>query len=113
MFCPECGSNNPDDADFCSSCGNSLNNAPQPTPESPEPVARIVDLDPTQTKVSSGLKWGVLAASLLVPLIGIIMGVFYMLKGENEDKQAVGRLWLFASIGISFFYFLIGSGEFG
>ncbi len=111
MFCPECGSENPDDARFCGACGKTLNDAQQPAPDSPEPVAQIVDLDSTQPAVSAGLKWGILAASLLVPLIGVIMGIFYMLKGENEDKKSVGRLWLFASIGIGFFYFLLsGSG---
>lgn len=112
MFCPECGSHNPDDADFCGSCGNNLNDTPQPTPDSPKPVTRMVDVDPTQMTVSAGLKWGVLAASLLVPLIGVIMGLLYMVKGDNEHKHSVGRLWMFASVGIGFFYFLIGNGEF-
>jgi len=112
MFCPKCGSENPDDARFCGNCGEAFTNAQRPVPDAPEPAARIVDLDSTQPAVSAALKWGILAASLLVPLIGIVMGALYMLKGENEDKKAVGRLWLFASIGIGFFYFLLGSSGF-
>ena len=30
MICNKCGTQNPDDADFCTNCGNSLKPAPQP-----------------------------------------------------------------------------------
>ena len=52
-----------------------------------------------------------MAASLLIPLIGIVMGLYYMAKGDSEAKKGVGRLWLYVGIGIVVFYMAI-SGEF-
>jgi uncharacterized RDD family membrane protein YckC len=33
MYCSKCGTQNPDDADFCTKCGNNLKPAPQPLTE--------------------------------------------------------------------------------
>lgn len=106
MFCPACGTENPDDARFCGSCGKSLQVGPKPS----EPPAKVVDLSGQEETVSDGLKYGVMAASLLIPFIGIGMGIYYLVKGESESKKAVGRLWLYVGIGIVVLYMAI-SGE--
>ena len=112
MFCPDCGSENPDDARFCGGCGQAFGKLEnRVVGESQEPM-RVVDLNDTQELVPTGLKYGVLVASLFMPLIGIVMGLFYLFKGASEDKMAVGRLWLYVGIGLAFVYFLLGSEEF-
>lgn len=112
MFCPSCGAENPDDAAFCGACGKPLaqpSQAPQ-TPHEEETVYQVVDTAEASDPVPAGLKYGVLGASVLMPLIGVGMGLFYMLKGENEDKKAVGRVWLFSGLGIAFVYMFLSSG---
>ncbi len=101
MFCPKCGKPNPDDAQFCGDCG-----MPLPTAEtapsaarpgrSPGPAAGA-------TAVSRELKIGIIIATLLVPLVGIIMGAVYM-ADANPDKKSVGRTWLLVGIGVVILY---------
>jgi uncharacterized membrane protein YvbJ len=110
MFCPECGSENPDDARFCGSCGKPLSVADNAPASAPSGVTKVIDPSSPQEQVPAGLKYGILGASLFIPLLGVIMGIVYMVKGESEDKKAVGRLWLYAGIGIAFFYVIAGSG---
>lgn len=110
MFCPECGTENPDDASFCGSCGKAITVSNTDQPTEPDEISKVVDLDHAPETVPDGLKYGVLAASVLMPLIGVGMGIYYMMKGENEDKKSVGRLWLYAGIGIAVVYFLLAEG---
>lgn len=114
MFCPDCGNENPDDARFCGDCGKALQpapSAPPPPPPRGDTPAQVVNLDGRQEPVPGALKYGVMAASLIVPLIGIGMGIYYMASGNNEERKGVGRLWLYVGIGIVVFYMAI-SGEY-
>ncbi len=112
MFCPHCGKENQSEARFCGHCGRDLAEAmPAPEPRVPaEPVEPVRIIDPSQPTavVVPGLKWGVLAASLLMPLIGIGMGLYYWIRAESEDKVAVGKLWFFVALGIVVLYSLLG-----
>jgi hypothetical protein len=55
--------------------------------------------------VSPGLKWGVGIASVLVPLVGFIMGIIYMVDA-NLEKKAAGKLWLIlACAGMAMYCF--------
>jgi uncharacterized membrane protein YvbJ len=93
MFCPQCGTDNPNGARFCGSCGASLPHAARPAQPG----------DPQHEGVSQGLKIGVAVASLIIPLIGIILGIIYMLD-SNPQKNAAGRLWLLVGGGVVVFY---------
>jgi hypothetical protein len=54
----------------------------------------------TSTEVSQGLKVGIIIAAIIVPLVGIIMGLIYMLDSNaSPEKKGVGRTWLFVGIG--------------
>jgi uncharacterized membrane protein YvbJ len=100
MFCPSCGHDNPPNAQFCGSCGATLTKAtpaPAPTPVGGNTAA--------PGAVSGGLKWGITAASIFIPLIGIIMGVIY-LRDANPEKKAVGKLWLWVGIGMAILFFI-------
>lgn len=111
MFCAQCGTENSDDARFCGSCGTTID-APDLAPVVPprSPVAQVLDLGTPAEAVPPGLKWGVLAVSVLIPIVGVGMGLYYWIKGGSEEKAAVGRLWFFVALGLAILYGLI-AGE--
>ena len=43
------------------------------------------------------MKIGILLGSIVVPLLGIIMGIVYM-NDANPAKKEVGKLWLIVGI---------------
>lgn len=108
MFCARCGTENPDDARFCGKCG-AASEAPDPAPVPPPPpeIAQVLDLGTPAEGVPPGLKWGVLAVSVLFPIVGVGMGLYYWTKGGSEEKAAVGRLWFFVALGLAILYSLI------
>ena len=92
MNCPQCGTQNPADAKFCGSCGIALSQVrPNPGPPVPPPPP------PGGEAVDQGLKIGVAIGSVLLPIIGIIMGILY-LKDANPEKQKAGKLWLICAV---------------
>lgn len=110
MYCPACGEKNPDDARFCGSCSERLEAPVVETPADDDTAA--IDVGDSTETVSNGLKYGILGASLLIPLIGLVMGMLYLLRGETEDKKATGKLWLIASGIIVLLYMLTAGGGF-
>ena len=52
MYCTACGNQNPDDARFCTACGQPLQTAPPPRPSSPsQPPPPRADTPPPQRDV--------------------------------------------------------------
>ncbi len=97
MVCPRCGQPNPDIAQFCGKCGGPLAAQP-PTPIPGSPT----------TGVSSEMKVIMIIATIVIPLIGIIMGIVYM-NSPDPGKKAAGRTWLLVGIGVAVVY-CIASG---
>lgn len=99
MYCPSCGTDLPDNARFCGKCRHEFYPATQaaephyaqPSPASPPP---IVHGSETAPEIAPILKWGVIAGSLLLPFIGIVMGLIYIFSNPSAEKKAVGKLWL-------------------
>lgn len=89
MFCPKCGQTNPNEAKFCGKCGAAMaladTQAPAGVPGN-KPAADATAVNPT-------MKNGILVGSVFFPILGIIMGIIYLLDA-NTEKKAVGRLWL-------------------
>lgn len=110
MFCPECGTENPDNARFCGNCRHPLA-SPSNTTGSQHAETPVVEIGADTAPVSDGMKYGVLLGTLFVPFIGMIMGIIYLVQGESEAKKDVGKLWLYGSIAVMVFYLII-SGEF-
>jgi hypothetical protein len=104
MFCPKCGEENPDDARFCGTCGAALPGSPVPSAAASGPPIRSSQAPstPGDQTVPAGLKFGIAAATVFIPLIGIVMGILYVV-GDSPAKKAAGRLWL----GVAGVMFLI------
>jgi len=112
MYCPKCGTDNPDVAKFCGNCSAPLAAAQVGTaPPYPGTGTGAGSGSGTGTGggevVSSGKKWGIGILSVLIPLVGIIMGIIYM-ADANPEKKSAGKLWLILSCGIVAVYCLIG-----
>lgn len=120
MQCPKCKIENTDQNEICSNCSENLmgtseqlNVTSERTTEAGEqavetkaesrPVThqRItgIDLRPKSSKsgdknaVTNGLYIGVMIATVIFPIIGVIMGFTYMRKDHPTAKKA-GKSWL-------------------
>ena len=92
MKCSQCGHENLSQAKFCAKCGAPITAAAaEPTPSVPATAA--------SGAVSKELKIGIIVGTVLIPLLGIIMGLIYM-NDPNPEKKAVGKLWLYVGIGM-------------
>ena len=114
MFCASCGHENPDDARFCGSCGQPVEARSRSDATSNRSAKAIPLVDRGSSGydgVSNGLKYGVLIGSLLLPILGIGMGLYYWLSDGGEEKKALGRLWFFVGLSLAIVYGL-ASGNF-
>jgi uncharacterized membrane protein len=55
------------------------------------------------------MKYGILASTVIIPFIGVIMGIVYLVQGETENKKSVGKLWLIGGVVMMFIYLMISS----
>ncbi len=129
MHCPDCGHSNDAEARFCGECGTAMPQSPQSPPPPPPvsaspPVSRESSWQPVgggpeggspgagprgaAPVVSNGLKWGVAAGSLLLPILGLVMGIIYIVDA-NPAKKSVGKLWLWTGIAAILFWCGIGA----
>lgn len=106
MYCPKCGAENPDFAKFCGSCATALPGGSPAhavnNPLAPTPV--------TQSGVTDGLKWGIGIGSVLMPILGFIMGIIYM-NDANPAKKSIGKFWIIlacAGLAVYCFFSLAG-----
>ena len=126
MHCPDCGHSNDAEARFCGECGAAMPQSPPPPP----PVSASVHERGKNTwqpagggpdsgrlgggprgaapVVSNGLKWGVAAGTLLLPVLGIVMGIVFIVDA-NPAKKSVGKLWLWTGIAVMLFWCGIGA----
>jgi hypothetical protein len=58
------------------------------------------------------MKIGISIGSIIVPLLGIIMGGIYM-ADANPEKKAVGKLWLLIGVGVVVLYCLFALANSG
>src|SRR5260370_37400821 len=87
--CPNCGTQNHDDAKFCESCGTALADSVQR-----QPISGSSQNTSATGKASTGLS----ILSFLIPLGGIILGITYMNDAEPA-KKAAGKTYLYLGIG--------------
>jgi len=126
MLCPKCETENKDENETCANCGESLlNDSDQATNEveqsevvakqaskveaNPEPVVhqRITGSNlksagskPSDVKVvSNGFYIGVMIATVIFPIIGVIVGFTYLRK-EHPSARKAGKSWLIVGSAI-------------
>jgi hypothetical protein len=114
MFCPECGTENTDQAKFCINCHQDLLNKPpvdsdihqrqnderliQSKPKTPQ-ILKVSEKNSTHSSdtekpvVSTGLNIGIIIGTIIFPVIGIAMGYTYFRKDHPDAKKA-GKNWL-------------------
>lgn len=100
MFCPKCGTENPDEAKFCGSCGATM------AVKKTEVTSSIKDTQAATQIVSQEMKVIMIIASIIIPLVGVIMGLIYM-ADPSPAKKAAGKTWLIIGIGASLVYCLL------
>ena len=92
MFCPKCGQQNPEEAKFCGKCGAAFLAAP-----ASQANRAVPDAAKDAGVISPGMKNGMIAASIILPIVGIVVGIIYLLDANPEKKEA-GKLWLIIGI---------------
>jgi zinc-ribbon domain len=96
MRCPNCGQENPAEAKFCGKCATRL------VPDTPASSQPVVPAAPP-AEVSQGMKVGIIIGTIVIPLLGMIMGLIYM-NDPSPAKKAVGKTWLYVGIGALAFW---------
>jgi hypothetical protein len=87
MLCPNCGFDGGRIFNFCSSCGRK--------------VASGVAVTSDDGVVGSrALRWIVFVSTLVVPVVGIVMGVRYV-ADPRLPQRALGRWWLALGIAVT------------
>lgn len=122
MLCPKCETENKDQDENCTNCGESLLIGNDQTVEEvkqaevvseqvakveaePEPVVhqRITGVDlksvTSEKVVTNGFYIGVMIATVIFPIIGIIMGFTYLRKTHPTARKA-GKSWLIVGSAI-------------
>lgn len=90
MYCPSCGQSNPDEAKFCGKCG-------APVAAAPKPVHAVSGAAKETGVVSQQMKTWMMVASIVLPIVGIVVGIVYLLD-DNPEKKEAGKLWLIVGI---------------
>ncbi len=86
MYCPKCGTENPDDAQVCNSCGSALKIAPA---ESSKPVAKTSGL------AIIAMVLGILSIIPFICIItflpALILGIISLVRIEKSGGRLTGR----------------------
>jgi len=103
MFCPKCSAENDDDSVECWQCGASLAGGDQAPPadagEGPPPAPASTQPRRRPEALGGGAKAGIVVASILLPLAGLIWGLVLLSSGGRE-KRTWGTVGVVASIVI-------------
>jgi len=109
MFCPKCGIENVDNAQFCENCGYKLNSTDtQVTPPSQQASY------PDEKKQYSGMVIVGYITAILISLVGIIIGAYLYTRDNTEAKKngrniiIIGLIVMIIGIGVSG-YLILGT----
>lgn len=86
MFCPQCGTENPDEATACSNCGASLQ---VPSPDIPQPP--YIPAPPTSNMALVSLIMGILGWVVL-PVIGSVLAVVFGHAALGDIDRSGGQI---------------------
>ncbi len=86
MFCPQCGTENPEEATTCSNCGSSLQ---LPSPDVAQPPR--APAPPTSSMALVSLIMGILGW-LVLPIIGSVLAVVFGHAALGEIGRSEGQI---------------------
>jgi len=98
MICPNCGAENPEERDFCQSCGAPLRE-PTPTPAPPPPAYTTPEAPTTSGLAVASLIMGIVGWFLL-PLVGNVLAILFGHMAKREIAQSGGRLTGEVGVGV-------------
>lgn len=94
-YCPSCGVELPDGANFCKSCGAKINSVPGA--ENPQRPAY-------EESHTLAIVLGYIFA-ILIPLIGIIIGIYLLTRKNSSKASKHGKYILIVAVVIWFISF--------
>src|SRR3989339_376739 len=110
VTCAKCGVENPDEANTCRMCGNTLGTGMRHCVSCGRSIDwnvnvcpycghdfRIVLQDVAKMTMSTGIKVLLYIVSILIPIAGIIIGVVFLLRDDPEEKR-VGKICIILGI---------------
>lgn len=95
-YCPSCGEALVDNANFCKSCGASLNGASR---------ANV----PERPAVEKSYTIHIIVAyilALFIPLLGVILGVYLMTRKDSKSANKHGKYAIIVAVVIFFLSFI-------
>lgn len=84
MFCKKCGSEMPDNSEFCAKCGAKADKSEQ----------YFVNVSAAKTPIDDTVSAGLVILSILIPLVGIIMGFVF----HSEGRKHAGKTYIIVAI---------------
>ncbi len=91
MHCSKCGTEHPEDARFCKSCGADLSVPAPPPPPAPQPAVPAPVVPDAEVPRTSGLAIASLVLGLLGPVTGIV-GIILGIVALTQIRESRGRL---------------------
>lgn len=109
MFCPQCGTENPDEATACSNCGSSLQ---LPSPDTTQPPR--ASAPPSSNMALVSLIMGILGW-LVLPIIGSVLAVVFGHAALGEIDRSEGQIGGrgMAQVGLVLGYVALGLSVLG
>mgnify|MGYP005805467475 CR=1 FL=1 len=95
MFCPQCGTENPEDARFCKKCGNSLASSLA----QPQSAAQAAIWNP-----NAAANWSL----IFTPAFGAYLQMLNWQSLGESERAAASKNWFYAGLGLLVVYVLMG-----
>lgn len=97
-YCPSCGEELVDDANFCKSCGASIVDGA---------VRAEVPEQPLVEKSYTGFIVVGYAGAVLIPIIGILVAIYLMTRNDSEQAKKHGKYIIIVAVVVWAISFLV------
>lgn len=96
-YCPSCGEELVDNANFCKNCGANLNSS--------APRAKVPERPVSEKSYAVHIIIAYILA-LLIPLFGLVMGAYLLTRNDSDDAKKHGKYAIIVSAAIMFLSFI-------